>query len=1306
MKIRDFVGVMMLLMITVCTMLPAQAQPSNSYLTYVGTGTEQIPVLVVGGSPYEMGVEYGAKMGNEAAEFVGQLAQVFSDAGYNDMLDAAWAATAPYTDGRYQMEIMGVADGAGIDVTDLRRVHAMMIADSYSCSSIAAWGDATQDGHLYQTRNLDWDMSIGAHNYPLIVLYLPAQGVAHVNVGFAGLVGSHTGMNMEGIVLAEMGDSPSGEMPYDLNGTHFMPLFRNILYDAHSLTEALDILSNAQRIKRYHYVFGDGRHELRAVKILAHAPEAPPNDLIVWTDNDPTDELFPDIIDSVVYQDEGRGAFPFISDNWSALNAAKMIQLANSIPIKGDNVVDVVYDATALEFWCAYAEADQEAYTQPYVHVQPLTFDGDGDGISDVEEGGMDADGDGTPNFLDNDSDDDGLDDMFENVYGLDPLDPYDDNGPLGDPDQDGRNNLQEYIEGTDPGVADPPEATGVLFPDINLETAIRYAIGQPFGPIEAASLEALGDLDASYWGISDLTGLEHCVNLVRLDLSSNSITTLGPLANLTTLSTLYLGDNYISDISPLQNLVYLSKLGLWSNYISDLGPLSNLIRLEYLYLDGNPDVSDISALQNLGALLELDLSYDSVVDLSPITNLNNLNLLNLPGNFISNISALAGLTSLVDLDLSSNTIADVSPLSGLSSIQYLYLYANNIGNPSAISGLHTLVELDLGSNQISSVVALSGLTLLQGLYLDDNNIVDLSPLSSLDGLWTLWAPNNLIANLAPLSGLVNLTELDLGGNQIANVLPLSGLVNLSALYLGYNEIVSVDSLATLTQLEELDLGANKIVNIDALAGLVNLWSLWLDQNRISDLVPLSGIPYLESLWLGSNLIKDITPLSSLWYLSGLWLESNAISDISPLSSLWWLETLSLSDNDISDFSPLAGLDALRTLSLGHNHATDISPLSGLWSVEELGLEFNGINDAGPLRGLWNLAVINLSGNAISDVEPLSENPGLAEGDALFLSANPLNSTACEVEIPALQSRGVYVESDCTEVFPSGGWIRVEDTPVKVLGQSDALDLYCYGGYDLSAPSIIISWVSEPDNSDWWVPRAFGKYTIDASTGFAIATVLGIYDSTGMYIPLSAKSAFTNTIDFSVDETTLVINEVYSSGPAVYTPGTYARAEGHIADLVPNPEEGEILPEGEVEGEGESGPGPTEGEGEADHGNTEEGESGGTVVIPWDIRRIGEIRGALLREFDTLDVNKDGGLTLTEARVHFKDLAAEQFAVLDDDGNGRLSREELGAPAANPTTGCFQNTTSKQARKTWDDAVLWGASLAVLMALRRMKMGG
>jgi hypothetical protein len=340
----------------------------DGFLTSVGDGDNKIPVVVVRGTPYEMGKRLGELTKKDAVEFVHaalQLAQTADPKRYsNEVLDAAWKAIQPHTDPRFQDELRGLAAGTGVSIDDLRRGHALPVVGDYSCSSIAAWGAATKDGHLYQTRNLDWDMHLTAQDHPCIVIYIPNQGIPHVNITFAGFIGANTGMNAQGIVLSEMGDSPGREYPYDINGVHFTTLFRTVLYDADSLDKAIDLFKSAERIKKYHFVVGDGQHR-KAVKMLAHAPR-----LVIWHDNDPQDELAPNVLKNVVYQDEGRGAFRPLRQMYGKIGAPDMIGVACKIPIKGGNVLDVVYDATALEFWVAYAKKDVEAYKRPFVHVR------------------------------------------------------------------------------------------------------------------------------------------------------------------------------------------------------------------------------------------------------------------------------------------------------------------------------------------------------------------------------------------------------------------------------------------------------------------------------------------------------------------------------------------------------------------------------------------------------------------------------------------------------------------------------------------------------------------------------------------------------------------------------------------------------------------------------------------------------------------------------------------------------------------------------------------------------------------------
>ncbi len=349
-------------------------------------GGAQVPVVVVKGTPYEMGRQLGEITGPQMKQFIpAAMAGITKKLGISlDDLREVWSRSAAFGDDRVEQEMAGLADGSGVPLALLQAMHATPLVMPYSCSSIAAWGEATEDGHLYQTRNLDWSLEVKAHEFPVIVVYVPDKGHAHVLPTFAGMIGAHTGMNIRGIALSEMGDSPAREMPYQVHAPHFTVFFRTLLYDADSLTETLDVFKALPQTKRYHYVFGDGLTEKRGVKILAHSPEAPEKRITVWKDNDPTDEIAPQVLPGVVYQDEGRGAFPTLKAEHGKLNGEKLVALANAIPIKGGNVVNVVYDATALRMWVTYAGGDKEAYQRPSVLLDLKTLDANKDGKPDI----------------------------------------------------------------------------------------------------------------------------------------------------------------------------------------------------------------------------------------------------------------------------------------------------------------------------------------------------------------------------------------------------------------------------------------------------------------------------------------------------------------------------------------------------------------------------------------------------------------------------------------------------------------------------------------------------------------------------------------------------------------------------------------------------------------------------------------------------------------------------------------------------------------------------------------------------------
>jgi len=213
-----------------------------------------------------------------------------------------------------------------------------------------------------------------------------------------------------------------------------------------------------------------------------------------------------------------------------------------------------------------------------------------------------------------------------------------------------------------------------------------------------------------------------------------------------------------------------------------------------------------------------------------------------------------------------------------------------------------------------------------------------------------------------------------------------------------------------LKEIEELEASGQGITDLTGLEYCTGLTELYLYANQIDDISPVANLTSLGELYLSGSQISDISSLANLTSLRELYLSGNQISDISSLASLTSMTELNLSGNQISDISSLANLTSLTYLSLSSNQIRDISPLASLTSLGDLSLGGNQIRDISPLANLTSLTLLNLSDNQISDIEPLVDNPGLSQGDKVYLLNNPLSSSSTITYIPQLEVRGVTVE--------------------------------------------------------------------------------------------------------------------------------------------------------------------------------------------------------------------------------------------------------------------------------------------------------
>ncbi len=125
-----------------------------------------------------------------------------------------------------------------------------------ACSNFACWGKWTTDGRLLHGRNLDWNIEGDAQDDHAILIWRPKDGIPFMMVGWAGGVGSVSGMNSKGITIGEM-TLPSPDATFD-----GLPLFlqmRLVLEQTDNLDDAVAFFEDCPRTTGWLFIIGDGK---------------------------------------------------------------------------------------------------------------------------------------------------------------------------------------------------------------------------------------------------------------------------------------------------------------------------------------------------------------------------------------------------------------------------------------------------------------------------------------------------------------------------------------------------------------------------------------------------------------------------------------------------------------------------------------------------------------------------------------------------------------------------------------------------------------------------------------------------------------------------------------------------------------------------------------------------------------------------------------------------------------------------------------------------------------------------------------
>ncbi|MFP6615797.1 MAG: leucine-rich repeat domain-containing protein, partial [Candidatus Hydrogenedentota bacterium] len=405
--------------------------------------------------------------------------------------------------------------------------------------------------------------------------------------------------------------------------------------------------------------------------------------------------------------------------------------------------------------------------------------------------------------------------------------------------------------------------------------------------------------------------------------------------------------------------------------------------------------IASVQPLSSLTSLVTLKLSGNLIEDLSPLSNLTNLQTLHLEFNRISDLSALSSLTSLTTLTLSGNMIDDLTPLIELTGLVNLHLDGNLISNLSALIGLTNLDILYLDWNQIGEIGALVSNS---GLASGDLVTLEMNPLNAS----TVCSD---ISTLTTFPRFVSVTHGVTDCSGTVDVFPdpaLEAAVKATLIGLGHDPGAAIEP-GDLAGKEFTSLIADSvgIRNISGLQYATELQSIILTNNLINDISPLSGLSNLTSLNLSGNRITIPAPLAGMTGLTTVELDDNLIGDVSTLGEIPGLSLLSLRNNILHDISPLGQNDtgcgtcaptALATLRLDGNQIIDISPVATMLALNEL----------------------TLADNSIGDIDGIMMNAGIANGDSVDLTGNPLNAMAICESIGVLESLGITVLHDGT----------------------------------------------------------------------------------------------------------------------------------------------------------------------------------------------------------------------------------------------------------------------------------------------------
>jgi hypothetical protein len=338
-----------------------EQRSGNAILTFKDNNR----VLIAKGTHREIGAAHGKLLKSEIRKMidatlytVGWVYTAERKSWFIDDMRAAYQRLESFIPKKYLEEMDALAKATGFSPEEIKLTNVFPAL--FHCSGFALFGRSTKNGELLHGRVLDYMTGIGLQHHAVIFALQPNGSHGFVNIGYAGFVGSVSGMNDQNVSFGEMGGRGEG----DWDGMPMAFLMRDGLERATTLDEAVSIFRDTPRTCEYFYVISDGK--IPDARGLSTTPtrfeivepgkfhkrlQHPVQDAVLMSAGDRYEKLA-----------------ERVQANFGKIDSQKAIRLMDRPVAMKSNLHNVLFAPQTLEFWVANAGSNTPAANEPYTH--------------------------------------------------------------------------------------------------------------------------------------------------------------------------------------------------------------------------------------------------------------------------------------------------------------------------------------------------------------------------------------------------------------------------------------------------------------------------------------------------------------------------------------------------------------------------------------------------------------------------------------------------------------------------------------------------------------------------------------------------------------------------------------------------------------------------------------------------------------------------------------------------------------------------------------------------------------------------